>query len=344
MVDHGVDDKRVLIVESEQGNVLQVLAREGNTLSGVLRLAWDGDNRRTMTKNNPARASNPHVSLIGHVTAEELGSYLKSVEIFNGLGNRILWVCVRRSKRLPFGGSVDGEQVQALGARLAVALAHARGVGLMKWTNPGRVRWESEYDNLTESRPGLWGAITSQAEVHVLRLAMIYAVLEESSEIADTHIQSALALWKYCDRSAASLFGVSVGDRDADAILRCAPGSPGRDDAERNPARLVRRSQAGCPCGQQAYISPAVQPHPERDCADNGPTGNPVVCGRSDPAWNVKSVGSVKSVPAATSAPSDPSHPSHANHAFHVSRTENSETGNDQPSPPPSKARCRVEV
>ena len=104
-IDPGVDDKRVLVIESEFGSVLRVLARDGNTLSSVLRLAWDSDDLRTMTKNNPARASSPHVSLIGHITQQELLKYLASVEVFNGLGNRHLWACVRRSKLLPFGGA-----------------------------------------------------------------------------------------------------------------------------------------------------------------------------------------------------------------------------------------------
>ncbi len=86
--------------------------------------------------------------------------------------------------------------------------------------------WEAEYDALTESRPGLWGAITSRAEAHVLRLAMVYAVLDKSAEIADTHVLAALAVWRFCDRSAAYLFGGSVGDRDADAILDALRAKP----------------------------------------------------------------------------------------------------------------------
>jgi hypothetical protein len=226
VTDPGVDDKRVLVVESEFGNVLRVLAREGNTLSAVLRLAWDGDTLRTMVKTNPARATNPHVSLIGHITAEELTRYLSHVEIFNGLGNRILWACVRRSKPLPFGGLIDGGSILRLGSRLASALDHARRVGLMDWTSSGKALWESEYDALTESRPGLWGAITARSEAHVLRLAMTYAVLDLAAAIADTHVLAALGLWRFCDRSAAYLFGGSVGDRDADAILATLRSKP----------------------------------------------------------------------------------------------------------------------
>jgi hypothetical protein len=224
VVDAGVDDKRLLVVEQEFGSVLRVLAREGNTLSGVLRLGWDGDTLRTMTKNSAARASNPHISLIGHVTAEELARYLSCVEIFNGLGNRILWACVRRSQSLPFGGAIDLDCIASLGNRLGLALDAARARGQMDWTPEGKKLWVSEYDHLTEDRPGLWGAITSRGEAHVLRLGLIYAALDRSDKIAGEHIKAAVELWRFCDRSAAYLFGGSVGDRDGDAILDALRG------------------------------------------------------------------------------------------------------------------------
>jgi hypothetical protein len=236
VTDAGVDDKRVLVVEQEFGNVLRVLAREGNTLSAVLRLGWDGDDLRTMVKHSPARATKPHVSLIGHITAEELARYLSHVEIFNGLGNRILWACVRRSKCLPFGGSINPDRIAGLGNRLTVALDAARTRGLMDWTPAGKKLWESEYGRLTEDHPGLWGASTSRAEAHVLRLGLIYAALDRSDRIADTHVLAGLELWRFCNRSAAHLFGGSVGDPDADAIrdaLRSQPGGMTRTEIRR---------------------------------------------------------------------------------------------------------------
>jgi hypothetical protein len=219
ITDPGVDDKRVMVVEAEFGNVLRVLAREGNTLSAVLRLGWDGDDLRTMTKHSPARATKPHVSLAGHITQQELAKYLSAVEVFNGLGNRILWACVRRSKLLPFGGSLNDGDVQRLGNRLTAAADLARVVGAMVWTSSGKTLWETNYSVLTVSRPGMWGAITARAEAHVLRLSMIFAALDRSREIADSHVLAGLAVWRFCDRSAAFLFGGSLGDRDADAIL-----------------------------------------------------------------------------------------------------------------------------
>jgi hypothetical protein len=224
--DAGVADKRVLVVEPEFGSVLRVLAREGNSLSGVLRLGFDGDDLRTMTKNNSARATAPHVSLIGHITKHELTAYLSAVEVHNGLGNRIIWACVRRSKLLPFGGAISPEQVAGLGNRLTLALDSARTRGLMEWSSSGRKLWASEYEALTADRPGLWGAITARAEAHTLRMAMIFAALDRVQQIEDIHVRAALSLWRFCDRSAAHLFGGSTGDPQADAILAALRTKP----------------------------------------------------------------------------------------------------------------------
>jgi hypothetical protein len=226
VTDAGVSDKRLLIVEPEFGSVLRVLAREGNSLSGVLRLGFDGEDLRIMTKNNSARASSPHVSLIGHVTQHELTRYLTAVEVHNGLANRIIWACVKRSKMLPFGGSISGERIAGLGNQVALALDHARRIALMDWTPAARALWEGQYGALTTDRPGLWGAVTARAEAHVLRLAMLFAALGRKTEIGDTHLGGALALWRFCDRSAAYLFGDSTGDRDADAIMAALRATP----------------------------------------------------------------------------------------------------------------------
>lgn len=51
--DPGVLDKRLLVLESEFAAVLKVLHREGNTLSDVIRAAWDTGNLRIMTKKQP---------------------------------------------------------------------------------------------------------------------------------------------------------------------------------------------------------------------------------------------------------------------------------------------------
>src|SRR5271169_2337468 len=71
-IDAGVAEKRLMIVESEFAGALTVARRDGNILSRVLRDAWDRGDLATLTKSSPARATGAHLSLIGHITAEEL--------------------------------------------------------------------------------------------------------------------------------------------------------------------------------------------------------------------------------------------------------------------------------
>lgn len=220
--DGGVEDKRLLIVESEFASTLRVLGREGNTLSAVLREAWDGGTLSTLTKNSPAKATDAHISVIGHITVEELRRYLDRTEAGNGFANRFLWVFVQRSKLLPEGGRLDTIDLKAINRRFKKALAFARALGEaeLKRTEQARDRWISEYRRLSEGRPGLLGAVTSRAEAQVMRLALTYAVLDCSKTIKRQHLKAALALWAYCDASARFIFGASLGDPVADELLR----------------------------------------------------------------------------------------------------------------------------
>jgi hypothetical protein len=224
--DPGIDDKRLLIVESEFAKVLKQTERQGNTLSTVLRLAWDGLDLGTLTKNSPARAEGAHVSLIGHITADELRRYLTVTETANGFGNRHLWICADRSKLLPEGGCVDGAAWDGLRAELVEALAFGRGVGEVTRDAEARVLWCEVYGLLSEGKPGLAGALLARAEAHVLRLAMVYALMDRSAVIQAPHLLAALALWDYAERSVYFVFGDCLGDPVADDLLRLLRGSP----------------------------------------------------------------------------------------------------------------------
>src|SRR5689334_6635847 len=48
---NGIDDKRLLVLESEFATVLRAMARQGNVLSAVLRQAWDTGDLRILTRN-----------------------------------------------------------------------------------------------------------------------------------------------------------------------------------------------------------------------------------------------------------------------------------------------------
>lgn len=218
--DPGEPDKRLLCIEEEYCGVIRtMLERNGNTLSQRIREAWQGRPIGSMTKNTQTRCKEPHISIIGHVTVEELVHYLTTREIANGFGNRHLWFCVKRSKMLPDGG---GEYTPSanLVADLKAAIDRGRTRGELRRDSDARELWHELYPELSEGKPGLAGAMMGRAEANVMRLAVLYAVLDCSACVTFDHLKAALAVWTYSAASVYYIFGNSTGDEVADQILR----------------------------------------------------------------------------------------------------------------------------
>lgn len=226
LVDAGVDDKRLLVFEAEFASTLRVMRRDGSTLSATIRNAWDTGDLRVLTKSSPTQATGAHISIVGHVTKDELLRYLDSTEAGNGFGNRFLWCCVKRSKLLPEGGNLAAAELEGLARDLRRAVGHARRRIELRRDERARDGWYEIYGDLSEGRPGLLGSMIARAEAQVMRLACIYALLDVATEIQVEHLQAALALWTYCEESARWIFGESLGDPMADEILTALRRSP----------------------------------------------------------------------------------------------------------------------
>jgi hypothetical protein len=219
IVDAGVADKRLLVAEAEFANALAVMERAGNNLSPVIRAAWEGLTLSTMTKNSPLTATGGHISIVGHITTDELRRRLNRTEVANGFANRFLFLCVRRSKLLPHGGSLSDVKIKMLGEHLRAAVEHARTVAEVRMTKDASEAWELAYTDLSADRPGLLGA-KARAEAQVVRLALLYTLIDRKYDIDIPHLRAALALWEYAEASAVRIFGDALGDPIADEIDR----------------------------------------------------------------------------------------------------------------------------
>jgi hypothetical protein len=225
-MDRGIEDKRLLVIETEFGSVLRTSQRDGNILTTVIRQAWDSGDLRTMTKHSPVRATGAHVSILGHITPAELSRYLVSTDVLNGFANRFCWVSVRRSKSLPHGGALGKLGLEPVLKRLADALQFARNAGEITLDEQASKLWEDVYEPLTTQRPGLFGSAVSRAAPQVLRISMVYALLDKSGYIRLPHLTAGLEIWRYCEDSARRIFGDSVGDGTADALLKALRNTP----------------------------------------------------------------------------------------------------------------------
>jgi hypothetical protein len=232
-IDPGVADKRLMVMESEFGGTLTVMRREGNILSRVLRDGWDRGKLATLTKNSPAHATGARLSTVGHITADELRASLDRISIANGYANRFLWVLVRRSRVLPFGGALDQSAIVKLGGCTRAVIGTARRVDRVEMTAEAREGCQRAYPELSEGRPGLLGALTARAEAQTIRLALLYALLNGQSEIGMDHLMAGVAVWEYADASVRYIWGDALATRsptkscgDCEALAHSARRAP----------------------------------------------------------------------------------------------------------------------
>jgi Protein of unknown function (DUF3987) len=217
--DAGESDKRLLVIETELASVFRRMNQESNSLSAVLRQAWDSGTLSTLTRNNPLRATGAHISVIGHSTTEEIQRHLTATEMANGFANRFLWLLVRRSKELPEGAGLEPLVLAPLVKELREVVAAAARLALIQRDGEARELWREVYPALSAGEEGLVGGIIARAEAQTLRLSVLYAVLDRSPVVRVPHLRAALALWNYAEASARRLFGGRLGIPLADIIL-----------------------------------------------------------------------------------------------------------------------------
>jgi Protein of unknown function (DUF3987) len=232
----GVADKRLLVLESEFGSTLAVIGRQGNTLTPILRAAWDGSKLRTLTKNNAESATGAHVSIIAHITREELKERLHGSDVWNGFANRFLWILSHRSKLLPRGGNLripDDLAPEITNLRAAIEAAGARRE--VTRSESAWQFWETVYPSFDDGRGGVIGTVTARGPSHVIRLALLFALLDESAAIEELHMRAAMALWDYSLTSAESIFGglSKSAARILAALQAAAPNEMSRTDIQR---------------------------------------------------------------------------------------------------------------
>jgi hypothetical protein len=217
--DHGEPDKRLFCLEPELAAMLKRMAGDTNSLSAVLRQAFDDMPLSTLTKNSPMTATGAHVSVLGHTTPDELRLHLSATETVNGFGNRFIYLLVRRAQVLPDGDPVPESRLTPIVSAMRSALARTRDVGQVHRDPSAAELWRALYPTLSAGEPGLVGAILGRAEAHVLRLSLVYALLDGSAAIRVPHLEAATSLWDYATESARRIFGGRLGITVADTLL-----------------------------------------------------------------------------------------------------------------------------
>ncbi|MDW3849676.1 bifunctional DNA primase/polymerase [Micromonospora sp. BRA006-A] len=234
--DEGVHDKRLWVDAPEFASVLEKSRREGNSLSGTLREAYDAGVLQSMTSGSPLKATNTHIVITPQVTPAELVAKLTATDVANGLANRFMIVASRMSKVLPEGSAPDPDALHAFGDRLnqvATGLFKAcRDQAELTRTPAARDLWTAEYHRRFEERrkqsESPVKSLLARWHANSARLSVIYALLDGCLKVDEVHVRAALAAWDYVEDSTRYVFGSEAGDRDLGRLMEYVNESAGR--------------------------------------------------------------------------------------------------------------------
>jgi hypothetical protein len=206
VVHPGVDDKRLFILTEELSSALQAMAREGNTLSSIVRQVFDSGNLEPLTKSSKIKATGAHIGVLGHITIYELNGLLQECQIHNGLINRFLWFCSRRQKVCTFPEPISDNDILIFQSEIKDIVRFSSKVGEIRHSKASRELWEEFYPGLSDSDGGFMGAVLERAPALVLRLAMLHCLVDCQEALTDKHLETAIMVWDYCEKSARYIF------------------------------------------------------------------------------------------------------------------------------------------
>lgn len=210
-----IADKRLLAVESEFANVLHQSRRDGNTLSTALRDAWDGTCIKPAIKTSPVWASNPHIGILADITPSELRSLMAARELSNGFANRFIFFWAEGDKVNPFPRPTPKDVIDDFARRIADVLQFAgadrhvdRNVKRMEFAADAASLYAKLYrGELRERSAGehITGLLDRRAPM-LMRLAMIFALTDQTLTIEVRHINAAMAWIRYWTDSVKFIF------------------------------------------------------------------------------------------------------------------------------------------
>jgi hypothetical protein len=224
-------DPRMLILETEFGRFISAMSAQ-RKFGPRMRTAYDGETLSARrVKQAPLIASQHIISLIGMITPGEL---LALQKLTGGLESRMLYVYSAPTRRKtatdPF--KVDEDEINLadevksainhawdsillMTDSISAELAELRGIApntKFRIADDVADNWKLEIEPQIEDIADAVGEdyerYTARAQTHVVRLALLYALADEASEIGWPHVRAAMAFTEFCLFSARRIFSV----------------------------------------------------------------------------------------------------------------------------------------
>jgi len=225
VAEEGVADKRLYVVEAEFAGCMAAASREKNNLSATIRTVWDGKSISPLVKNAKWCATDPHIVINAHITSSELIDRMTDVDAQSGFMNRFIILHIVRHKLVALPKRTPDEDVQRMAVQIAEAVkfvldeSGAENNSLEVKLSPDAIKyWCGHYRELTKEENGKAGSLLVRTEIYCRMLAMVFALLDQSSVIEPQHIKAALAWINYWKESVNYIFGKLAARAEANKM------------------------------------------------------------------------------------------------------------------------------
>jgi hypothetical protein len=182
--------------------LFKAMRAEWSTMSQGLREAYDGgplSNERSDTQKS-IRVNDPYaLAVLGDVTPWELSEVIAGVDFANGIANRFIWCVSHRTKTIPH--PKPAPDYSELAKRLKRVIP-TDPLPELSFSKPAEAAWETWVYTLPLEDAGRLGSACGRMRANGLRLAVLFAVLDESRwnsldeqpTIEPRHVQAAAVI------------------------------------------------------------------------------------------------------------------------------------------------------
>ena len=229
--DDEVTDKRLLAFEPEFGNIMSQCQRQGNTLSPILRNAYDGVDIKPLTKRNRVQVTDPYICLMANTTAQEFNDHdMAKMLHSNGLLNRFMILWQHPENTVPFPAPATDEDIARLAGEFADRILFARHYSYqthhrkvqprpLSLDNAAKDYWSTRYNKLINSADcNQVKLLTRRHRLHALLLASFFALLDYRTSISADDIHTALDWCAYSRRSVVYICNSQAEQYQAEGI------------------------------------------------------------------------------------------------------------------------------
>jgi hypothetical protein len=223
-------DPRLLISEEEWARMMKNTQRKDSQLSPILREAWGNKPlyHAASSSGGETKVARHHVSIFGHITPEELFDVFTGLEMANGFGNRFLWFAGWKARDVPLPldefdsmdfdnlpteerviveqllaemPPLDEDGVQVIANEIADSLEKVQKVGdlRVRLRPSAAVLFKDLRKQIlpNENDSALFRGMANRADVQLLRVAAIFALIDGNMYVHEKHLRAAYAFVKY---------------------------------------------------------------------------------------------------------------------------------------------------